>query len=826
MAIDTKQLDQMPVVRDPESFDQHSGNWLERAVFNNRVLFVLACALLTVALGVFALKLTVNASFDKMIPQSHPYIQNYFENRDRLGGLGNTVRIVVENVDGDIFDPAFLETTRQINDALFLTSGVDRAWMKSIWMSAVRWVQVTDEGFRGGPVMPENYDGSTKALNSLRTNIHSANLVGGLIGNDYKSIMIVVPLLEHGADGKPLDYGVFSRGLEENIREKFSANGKVDIHIVGFAKLAGVLIDGMLQVIAYFAIAAFIAGVVIYLYTRCLRSTALVLLSSLVAVVWLLGCISLLGYNLDPYSMLVPFLVFAIGVSHAAQKMNGIMQDIGRGTHKYVAARYTFRRLFLAGFTALLADAVGFGVLMVIDIPVIKDLALSASIGVAMLVVTNLLMLPVLLSFTGVSAKAGKRSLIKEDGARGGLDFIWRFVERFTSRNWALGAIAVSAVLLIGGFMVSLNVKVGDLDAGAPELRPESRYNQDVQFINGNYRLSNDQFVVVVKTKDEMCSNYEVLKLTESLTWHLRAIPGVQSVSALSESVVQLISGLQEANAKWLSIPNHQGLIGAATQFILVDNPELVDAACSTIPVLAYLTDHKAETLKEVVAVVEQFARDNDSKDVQFLLAAGSAGIEAVTNIVVEKANRLMLLYVYLAVVVLCFITFRSWRAVVVAVIPLILTSVLCEALMAVLGIGIKVATLPVIALGVGIGVDYALYLLSVQLNNQRAGMPLAQAYKRAMEFTGKVVALVGVTLAAGVITWAWSPIKFQADMGILLTFMFIWNMVGALILIPALSHFLLRTEADLPTSAGVCPSSITATAKEERAAKVVAPID
>ena len=154
-----------------------------------------------------------------------------------------------------------------------------------------------------------------------------------------------------------------------------------------------------------------------------------------------------------------------------------------------------------------------------------------------------------------------------------------------------------------------------------------------------------------------------------------------------------------------------------------------------------------------------------------------------------------MLLLVYLAVILLCYITFRSWRAVLVAVLPLILTSVLCEALMVWLGIGIKVATLPVIALGVGIGVDYALYLLSVQLAHQRNGVPLQEAYGHALRFTGKVVALVGLTLAAGVVLWSMSPIKFQADMGILLTFMFLWNMIGALVLIPALSHFLLRTE-------------------------------
>jgi predicted RND superfamily exporter protein len=165
-------------------------------------------------------------------------------------------------------------------------------------------------------------------------------------------------------------------------------------------------------------------------------------------------------------------------------------------------------------------------------------------------------------------------------------------------------------------------------------------------------------------------------------------------------------------------------------------------------------------------------------------------------NQVVRDAWLKMLLYIYGTVSILCLIAFRSWRAVLVALLPLALTSVLCEALMVWLGIGVKVATLPVIALGVGIGVDYALYLLSVQLHAQRLGMPLVDAYRSALAFTGRIVALVGFTLAAGVITWAWSPIKFQADMGILLPFMFLWNMLGALILIPSLSNFLLPTSA------------------------------
>lgn len=781
-------------------FDPQSGTRLERLIFNNRMVVIVVCAVLTLVLGVAAFaKLTLNASFDKMIPRSHPYIQNYLENRDGLRGLGNVLRIVVEAKQGDIFDAQYQNALRKINDEVFLTPGVDRSWVKSLWTPSVRWTEVTEEGFQGGPVMPDGYDGSPEAASQLRLNIARSGSVGRYVGTDFKSSMIVVPLLDKDpTTGKPIDYSALSKALEEKLRAPFEAAGadaRISVHIIGFAKLVGDLIDGLAQVVSYFAFAAVIAILVIFFYTRCMRSTSLVILCSSAAVVWQLGLVALLGFELDPYSILVPFLIFAIGVSHGAQKMNGIMQDVGHGMHRLIAARFTFRRLFLAGMTALVADAVGFAVLMVIDIDVIQDLALTASIGVAILIFTNLILLPVLLSYIGVNEKAAQRAIESGNAqTKAGLGAFWVWLERFSERRWATATLVIAGVMTLGGFAVSMNLAIGDLEPGAPELRADSRYNRDSAYINGHYSLSSDQFAVMVKTAAEGCLRYETLVEADRLAWELQQLPSVQTTVFLGNAVRQITAGSYEGNPKWLTLARNQDVLNYGAQQASVNNPDLFNNDCSLMPVIAYLTDHRAETLDQVVDVASRFAAEHSTPERQFLLAAGSAGIEAATNIVVREANRTMLLYVYAAVIALCFITFRNWRAVIVAVVPLIMTSILCEALMVALGMGIKVATLPVIALGVGIGVDYALYLLSIQLAQQRVGASLAVAYKRSIEFTGKVVALVGITLAAGVVTWIFSPIKFQADMGILLTFMFIWNMVGALILIPALSHFLLAT--------------------------------
>jgi uncharacterized protein len=770
-------------------FDPNTGSWLERVLFNHRSFVLLACALVTIVLGFQLARLELNANFEKMIPVTHPYIANSLKYKEDLAGLGNAVRIAVETKGDSIYDSRYLATLQKISDEVFLLPGVDRVNMKSLWTPSTQWVGVTEEGMEGGPVIPNDYRGDPPSLAQVQLNVERSGEVGQLVALDGKSTIIFVPLLDKDPKtGKALDYRALSDSLE-SIRKKYEGP-EVSLHITGFAKVVGDLITGLKQVLTFFALAIVIATAMLYWYTRCVRSAALVVACSLVAVIWQLGLLPMLGFKLDPYSVLVPFLVFAIGMSHGAQKMNGIMQDIGRGMHKLVAARFTFRRLFLAGLTALLCDAVGFAVLIVIKIEVIRELAAIASIGVAVLVFTNLILLPVLLSYVGVSKNAARRSLRAEAEQDGPKHALWKFLDLFTRKGWALAAILVAAALAATGYAVSLNLQVGDLDPGAPELRADSRYNKDNAYISGHYAASSDVYAVMVKTPDNGCANYDVLMKVDGLEWQLRQLEGVDSTQSLAGLNRRVLVGLNEGSPKWFDLVQSQTTLNMVT----AGAPRgLYNGTCNLLTLYVYLKDHKADTLERVTRSVEEFAAaNNNNKNMTFLLAAGPAGIEAATNIVVKRASHEMLFWVYGAVILLCLITFRSVRAVICAILPLALTSILCEALMVKLNMGIKVATLPVIALGVGIGIDYALYIMTITLSCMRSGATLSRAYYEALLFTGKVVMLTGVTLAISVATWIFSPIKFQADMGIMLAFMFLWNMLGSLILLPALACFLL----------------------------------
>lgn len=756
----------------------------ERALFARRPLWLLIFALLSVVLLWEASRLHVGASFQKMVPVHHPFITNYFKFENDLRPLGNTIRIAVETTDGDIYRGEYIKLVKKITDEVFYIPGIDRGNLRSLTTPNTLWFEAAEDGLRSGKVVPTNFSGSTHDVQIVRDNIGKAGLVGSLVANNGKSSVVFAPLLESDPDtGAKLDYGVFSQRLERLVREEFQTTG-IRIHIIGFGKLVGDLIHGLGAIGLYFLLTVLLTSALVYIYSRCWKSTAATIGCCLLAVGWHLGVMSLLGFGLDPYSILVPFLTFAIGVSHAVQNVNTLANASLAGAGKLDAAKATFRLLFVPGTVALLCDVVGFSTLLVIDIGVIRELAISASVGVAVIIFTKMFLLPVVMSYAGVS----KRGLRMAEQRRGSRHRLAAALAMLTVRRNALIAVSLAGVLAVWSWNISRQLQIGDLDAGAPELRAGSTYNRDTEFFASHYSTSADSFVVIVKTPPGECGAYATASTVTRLQWTLEEVPGVQSTLSLFDVMKQVIAGSYGGNLKWATVSRNRFVSNSAHQGV---PQSFYNTDCSMLPVTAYLDDHKAQTLERVVRAVENFAAEDANPNVQILLAAGNSGVEAATNAAVQKAWLPMLALVYGIVAVLLLLEFRSIKVMLCLLIPLVITSVVGEAVMTLMGLGIKVATLPVVALGVGIGVDYGIYLYNRLETELNAGQSLREAYFETMKTTGLAVAFTGITLAAGVLIWIFSDIKFQADMGLLLTFMFIWNMLGAVTLIPALAVLL-----------------------------------
>ncbi len=543
-------------------FDVRSGSVVERLLFRNRPIILLLCALATVFFGIQATHVKLNASFEDMIPTHQPYIVNFDSHYDDLQSQGNAIRIAVQADQGTIINAQYLETLKELNDEIYLLPNVDRPYMTSLWTPSTRWLSVISDGLTGGPVIDGgSYDGSPAQLNIVAQNITKTGRVGQLVSNDFTSSMVYIPLLQYdGLTGKRINYGQLATELD-GLRKKYAQKG-VTLHVIGFGMVVGDMIDGIGKILVFFAISAVIAMCMLYWFTRCIRSTLLVVTASIIAVIWQMGMLPLLGYELTPYSVLVPFLVFAIGMSHGAQKMNGVMQDIGRGSHPLVAARLTFRRLFLAGFAALVCDAASFAVLLTIQISAIQQLALLASIGVGILIFTNLIMLPMTLSYTGVSKKAALRSLQNGTSSTGRINHpLWNALDKFTTKRYATAAVLSAVVLGGAGLAIGRHVQVGDLNKGAPELRQNSQYNVDNAYIINHYSTSSDILVVLVDTPAGGCLSYSTLYAMNNLEWQLDQMPQVQSTNSLGSFASHLTVLTTENSPKWYEVVRNQELL-------------------------------------------------------------------------------------------------------------------------------------------------------------------------------------------------------------------------------------------------------------------------
>lgn len=765
-------------------FEEAVESRVESLVFDYRGIWLVLITLASLYLGYHALQIRPEAGFQKMIPQDHEYIENFNKHKEYVASP-NVVRVIVESKHGTIFDADYLQALQELNDEVFFLPGVDRALLKSMWTKNVQWRAVTEEGFTGGVVIGDFYDGTRSSLERVRANTLRSGEVGNLVANDFLSSIILVPLLDFDPEtGEPLDYAKLSHQLED-IRGKYNSE-HIEIRIVGFAKVVGNMIDAIGVVGIFFALAVVFTVLLLYLYSRCWLSTINAVFCALLAIVWQMGLLRLMGFGLDPFSILVPFLIFAIGVSHAVQNVNYMAMAAGSGERPLEAAKSSFRSVFAPGLTALISDGVGFFTIYFIPVQIIQELAIAASVGIVGLVFSKLVLLPILMSYTGIEGQGIARAQHRQhqNGALGG------FLVKFTEPSWARIAIILGAILMAFSLYARQDLKIGDLDKGAPEFHPDSAYNQDVDYLVNHYASSSDVMVVMVESEEDACSAYSTVDSIDRFHRSMEGVPGVQGVASTASGAKMTSALLNEGNIRWATVYRDARALNG-TILYLPEGVYFNHDRCSLSFIHISLDDHKAETLNRVTAAAEKAIEEFEIDGLNYLLAAGNSGIDAATNDVIESKQNFMLLLVYTVVTLMVLLTFRNLKSVVCIMVPLTITSMLCEAVMAILGIGVKVATLPVIALGVGIGVDYGIYIYSRLEHYLLLGHPIGDAYLKTIRSAGRAVTFTGLTLSAGVMTWIFSPLKFQADMGILLMFIFLWNMVGSLTLLPALAVFL-----------------------------------
>ena len=877
---------------------------IENWFFKFRLPVLAAFVLITIVMAYFAVQIRMDAGFAKQLPNSHSFVKTYYEYQDDLSGT-NSITVALRTTEGDIFTKEYLSNLFNLNNTIRYLPGVNQGSMQSLWTPNIRVMRVTEEGFESsevipGTVIPENL--TPEIIENIKERILTGGHVGSIVANDFTSSLIKVELTEYNPKtGEKLDYLKLGQEIE-TIREQYEI-GEYRVEITGFAKMISDIANEAYNVVIFFGLAFFLTVLAVYWYSRSWTLTFLPLICSLTSLIWQFGMLKILGFGLDPLAILVPFLVFAIGVSHGIQQVNQITKEVIEGETAEYAARASFSRLLVPGSMALVTDLVGFGTLILLPIGMIQELGITASIGVAFKIVTNLIMLPLAASY----ARYNESFAARAQSAISYRQNLMGFFGKLARPREAVITLSVSAVLFIGAVYLASERHVGDLHAGAPELRPEARFNQDINEITKRYNVTTDVLVVITEASFtggvNPCRSTYVMDAQNNLHWYLENIPGVSKVISLSSIAKRALSGYAEGNLKWSYLPRNEQALGFATS-VVDPSTGLINEQCSIMPIYVFTEDHKATTLNTVISSIEEYNekfrelddtitfktliakpaegtdvipavdslggeetniedllninnpkiftddeftdfgyengfntrnimlglgllnyyRDIDSFDdnvnymvgdikqseisfkeffnnnpefesiifesdeIKNRLASGSVGIQYATNEVIEKGELPMMIIVYIVIFILVFVTYLDWRATICCTVPLTFATMLGYAFMDLAQIGLKVSTLPVMVLAVGVGVDYAFYIYNRTQTRLKEGMNITEAFEHTFANTGAAVVFTAITLAIGVSTWSFSALKFQADMGSLLTFMFLINMVCAMTTLPALA--------------------------------------
>ena len=762
---------------------------LEAFLFGHRAAVLVAIGIFTAVMAFFALQLRMEAGFEKQMPVGHEYVRTFQQYRDDLFGA-NRITVVVRPRSGTVWTKPALKRLYDVTQAVLFLPNIDRLGVQSLWTPNSFVNEITEEGFRADPlidgtIMPDALDDAVIAR--IRRAASDGGFVGTLVSRDQTSAMITAELEEYDRAGNKLDYVAYNRLLEKELRGKFE-DRDFEIQIIGFAKQVGEIADGASSVLVFCAIALLLTALAVWWYCHSVRFTLLPIACSLTSLVWQFGTLRLLGFGLDPLAVLVPFLVFAIGVSHGVQQINFITRELAHGKSAMAAARASFTGLLVPGTLALVTAFVSFVTLVIVPIPMVRELAIAASIGVGYKIITNLVMLPLVASWFNVSRDYAERAL-----ARHARRSRWLRTLAGVARPRNAVLVTLATLVLLGVAVVEGRDRViGTVTPGAPELRPTARFNLDASAIAANYDVGLDWLTVVFEAAPESCDNVAIGAYQDDFAWAMRDVPGVLSISSFSSLMRTYNAGYNEGNPKMAAMPTDAGNYAALAAEI-GRMRGYMKKDCSMTAVHLFLADHKATTINGVIRAAEAFRHANPRPDVKIRLASGNAGVLAAINDEVERSEQPMMLYVYATILLLVLLAYRDPRAMVACCLPLTVATFVGYWFMKRLEIGLTVATLPVMVLAVGIGVDYAFYIYNRLHAHMAEGLPIVEAMEQSLMEVGMATIFTAITLAIGVATWAFSELKFQADMGKLLAFMFLVNLVMAMTALPALAVVLER---------------------------------
>lgn len=752
-------------------------------LIRHRTWVVLAVALLTAVMGYLASHVEVKTVFSDLLPKNHPYVAVNQQFKSTFGG-SNMVSIMIEVKEGDIFKPSVLAKVQKITVGLQQVDSVDTYQIISIASKKIKEVRASTEGVESRPIMwPELPKGPAEMAVLKEAVLNNPLIYGPYVSMDLKATLITADFLDGDIN--------YSKAFEQIMGLVKEADGDgVMVRVVGEPVLYGWVnfyLDETIQIF-FAAIASLV--IILMLITRTWHGTVLPLLAGVISAIWALGAAKLMGFHLDPLVIVVAFLITAQAISNSVQLISRYDDEIAHGaTTSAAAAVASAKNLFKPSMLAIVADAGCVLVVALTPIPMLEKISYIGTVWIFSIFVSALIMTPVMLSFF----KPGQ-GFVHPLNIRPVLETILRACAGVVTTRLRYVVLAITGIVFVVSGWYAFNLKVGDANPGSPILWPDSSYNQDASDINRQFQGSDRMFVVVAGKEKGALREPEVLQSMANFQRYMEAQPEVGGSISLADILPQVRRVLREGNPMYAELGNDAGENSELTyMFVSGSDPgdmdRYADADAKNGAVTLFFRDHQGETIRTAVARVQDYVAQNPIEKADYLLAGGLVGVLAAVNEVILAGQIEAIALALLVLVVCCTVTYRSTVAGVFFMIPVMLSNTITFSYMAWQGIGMNINTLPVVALGIGLGVDYTFYIVDGIREELHHNPNVERAIVKALSSAGRGVLVTALTLITSVGLWSFSSLRLQADMGLLIALWLFISAFSALFIMPAIVY-------------------------------------
>ena len=764
---------------------------LSKTAARYKILILAVTIILVGVASVGLIRLKGEVVLEELLPYEHPFLQIIMDFSETFGSGGSWVGLLIEDNDGNIFKPRTLEKIIKIDEEIAGLEETFRALTYSIGSRSAQAFQVTGTGEIGfESVMFPKAPNDQERIEHLKKLIYSDKTLRKIVASEGNAALIQTEF----KPGVPYTRVVeLLGGISKRYSDEFTS-----VNAVGFPVLMGWIYSYRTQIFVVFAISVILMILILYMIFRNVVGMVAPITMVVICTILGLGFIGWTGLNFSPLLYLLAFLVGARALSNAVQITHRYIEEFQACGNKNIAAQKTIQTMTVPNAAAVATDAVGFLVLILAKIVLMQHIAIMMTFWMATIVLEGVLV-PIICSYLPLKQNHDIRDQTSDDGWLARINVALARYSIYSGR-YIVGSI-VFAVLITGIWQIN-NLKIGDPTPGTPLLWPDHSFNKTAKKVNEYFGVSSDDLVLYFKGDlPDAVYDPQVFKTFEAFDHHMRsALPDIYKSSDSFINIMSTINTMYRYGeviySRLPSKPEQLNvLIGFSKENVQIATKELYfDREMKMTQITIFFTDHTSDNLLRIRDAADDFFKTHPQNIGvgSFYLAGGRVGMEIAVNEEMKRSHFLIDGMVLATIFLMCSITFYSFVAGLMLIIPLVIANLVAFSYMSIMDIGLSINTLPVAAVGVGIGVDFAIYLYSRVIEEFPRQHNWDKTILTAVRTSGTAVVYTGLTLILAMIPWYFlTDLKFQAQMGFFLSMLLLINVILALTLHPLLIYII-----------------------------------